>query len=92
MESIWAQGKNFRISTEYLNIASGLPLKNTPQIQERFGNSDPNACKHHGGKKGIIQKQKIFPIFRPQPRQNLPENSDAIMDVTETAQQLKQTI
>ena len=37
MESIWSQGKNFRISTEYLNIASEY-LKSTPQYKKRFGN------------------------------------------------------
>jgi ATP phosphoribosyltransferase len=42
MESIWAQGKNFRVSTEYLNIASEY-IKKIPEYKKRFGNADPEA-------------------------------------------------
>ena len=33
MESIWSQGKNFRVSTEYLNIASEY-LKKKPEYKK----------------------------------------------------------
>ena len=39
MESIWAQGRNFRVSTEYLNIASEY-LKSAP-VQKRSGTLTP---------------------------------------------------
>jgi ATP phosphoribosyltransferase len=81
MESIWAQGKNFRISTEYLNIASDY-LKNTPQYKKRFGNSDPMLVTPWW-KKGDNSKAKIFLSFGATEAKP-PENSDAIMDVTET--------
>ncbi len=40
MEYIWSQGKNFRVSTEYLNIASDY-LKAQPNYKKRFGDQDP---------------------------------------------------
>jgi ATP phosphoribosyltransferase len=81
MESIWAQGKNFRISTEYLNIASDY-LKNTPQYKKRFGNADPMLVTPWW-KKGDNPRAKIFLSFGATEAKP-PENSDAIMDVTET--------
>ena len=81
MESIWSQGKNFRISTEYLNIASDY-LKSTPQYKKRFGNADPMLVTPWW-KKGDNPKAKIFLSFGATEAKP-PENSDAIMDVTET--------
>ncbi|MGA3112671.1 MAG: ATP phosphoribosyltransferase, partial [Candidatus Bathyarchaeia archaeon] len=81
MESIWSQGKNFRISTEYLNIASDY-LKSTPQYKKRFGNADPMIVTPWW-KKGDNPKAKIFLSFGATEAKP-PENSDAIMDVTET--------
>ena len=81
MESIWSQGKNFRISTEYLNIASEY-LKSTPQYKKRFGNADPMIVTPWW-KKGDNPKAKIFLSFGATEAKP-PENSDAIMDVTET--------
>jgi ATP phosphoribosyltransferase len=81
MESIWSQGKNFRISTEYLNIASEF-LKNTPQYKKRFGDSDPMLVTPWW-KKGDNPRAKIFLSFGATEAKP-PENSDAIMDVTET--------
>jgi len=81
MESIWSQGKNFRISTEYLNIASEY-LKSTPQYKKRFGNADPMLVTPWW-KKGDNSKAKIFLSFGATEAKP-PENSDAIMDVTET--------
>ena len=81
MESIWSQGKNFRISTEYLNIASEY-LKNTPQYKKRFGDSDPMLVTPWW-KKGDNTRAKVFLSFGATEAKP-PENSDAIMDVTET--------
>ena len=81
MESIWSQGKNFRISTEYLNIASEY-LKSTPQYKKRFGDADPMLVTPWW-KKGDNPKAKIFLSFGATEAKP-PENSDAIMDVTET--------
>ena len=81
MESIWAQGKNFRISTEYLNIASEC-LKKTPEYKKRFGDADPMLVTPWW-KKGDNPRAKIFLSFGATEAKP-PENSDAILDVTET--------
>ena len=81
MESIWSRGKNFRISTEYLNIASEY-LKSTPQYKKRFGDSDP-VLVTPWWRKGDNPRAKIFLSFGATEAKP-PENSDAIMDVTET--------
>jgi ATP phosphoribosyltransferase len=81
MESIWSQGKNFRISTEYLNIASDY-LKNTAQYKKRFGSSDPMLVTPWW-KKGDNSRAKIFLSFGATEAKP-PEDSDCIMDVTET--------
>jgi ATP phosphoribosyltransferase len=81
MESIWAQGKNFRISTEYLNIASEY-LKNTPEYKKRFGNAEPMLVTPWW-RKGDNPRAKIFLSFGATEAKP-PEDSDAIMDVTET--------
>jgi ATP phosphoribosyltransferase len=81
MESIWSQGKNFRVSTEYLNIASEY-LKNTAQYKKRFGNADPMIVTPWW-KKGDNARAKIFLSFGATEAKP-PEDSDCIMDVTET--------
>jgi ATP phosphoribosyltransferase len=81
MESIWSQGKNFRVSTEYLNIASEY-LKNTPQYKKRFGGADPMMVTPWW-RKGDNPRAKIFLSFGAT-EAKVPENSDCIMDVTET--------
>jgi ATP phosphoribosyltransferase len=81
MESIWSEGKNFRISTEYLNIASEY-VKNTPQYKKRFGNADP-VMVTPWWKKGDNSRAKIFLSFGATEAKP-PEDSDCIMDVTET--------
>jgi len=81
MESIWSQGKNFRISTEYLNIASEY-LKNTVEYKKRFGNIDPMIVTPWW-RKGDNPKAKIFLSFGATEAKP-PEDSDCIMDVTET--------
>ncbi len=81
MESIWSQDKNFRISTEYLNIASEY-LRNTAQYKKRFGNADPMIVTPWW-KKGDNTRAKIFLSFGATEAKP-PEDSDCIMDVTET--------
>jgi ATP phosphoribosyltransferase len=81
MESMWAQGKNFRISTEYLNIASEY-LKSTPEYKKRFGDADPMLVTPWW-KKGDNSRAKIFLSFGATEAKP-PENCDCIMDVTET--------
>jgi ATP phosphoribosyltransferase len=81
MESVWAQGRNFRVSTEYLNIASDF-LKSTPEYKKRFGDSDPMLVTPWW-RKGDNSRAKIFLSFGATEAKP-PENSDCIMDVTET--------
>ena len=81
MESIWSQGKNFRVSTEYLNIASEY-LKNTPEYKKRFSNLEPMIVTPWW-RKGDNTRAKIFLSFGATEAKP-PENSDCIMDVTET--------
>jgi len=81
MESVWDNGRNFRVSTEYLNIASEY-LKSQPQYKERFGDADPMLVTPWW-RKGDNPRVKIFLSFGATEAKP-PENSDCIMDVTET--------
>jgi ATP phosphoribosyltransferase len=81
MEYVWSQGKNFRVSTEYLNIASEY-LKSKPEYKKRFGNADPMIITPWW-KKGDNSRAKIFLSFGATEAKP-PEDSDCIMDVTET--------
>jgi ATP phosphoribosyltransferase len=86
MEYVWSQGKNFRVSTEYLNIASEY-LKAQPNYKKRFGNQDPILVTPWW-KKGDNSRAKIFLSFGATEAKP-PENSDCIMDVTETGTTLE---
>jgi len=81
MESLWSKGKNFRVSTEYLNIASEY-IKSNPAYKKRFGDSDPMIVTPWW-KKGDNPCAKIFLSFGATEAKP-PENSDCIIDVTET--------
>ena len=81
MESLWSKGKNFRVSTEYLNIASEY-LKKSPSYQKRFGPIDPTIVTPWW-RKGENPRAKIFLSFGATEAKP-PENSDCIIDVTET--------
>src|SRR3972149_1374244 len=85
MEEIWSNGKNFRVSTEYLNIAAEY-IKNNPAYRKRFGNSEPLIVTPWW-KKGENPRAKIFLSFGATEAKP-PENSDCIMDVTETGSTL----
>jgi ATP phosphoribosyltransferase len=81
MEEVWSKGKNFRVSTEYLNIASEY-LKSFPAYKKRFGNTDPIIVTPWW-KKGDNSRAKIFLSFGATEAKP-PEDSDCIIDVTET--------
>jgi len=81
MEDVWNKGKNFRVSTEYLNIASEY-IKGQSSYRKRFGDSDPLIVTPWW-KKGDNTRAKIFLSFGATEAKP-PENSDCIIDVTET--------
>jgi ATP phosphoribosyltransferase len=85
MEDIWNKGKNFRVSTEYLNIATEY-IKSHPVYQKRFGKSEPLIVTPWW-RKGKNARAKIFLSFGATEAKP-PENSDCIMDVTETGSTL----
>jgi ATP phosphoribosyltransferase len=85
MEDMWSRGKNFRVSTEYLNIAAEY-IKNIPAYRKRFGESEPLIVTPWW-RKGENQRAKIFLSFGATEAKP-PENSDCIMDVTETGSTL----
>ena len=85
MEEVWSKGKNFRVSTEYLNIAAEY-IKNSPTYQKRFGKSEPLIVTPWW-KKGVNPRAKIFLSFGATEAKP-PENSDCIIDVTETGSTL----
>lgn len=86
MEDVWSRGKNFRVSTEYLNIASEY-IKSKPSYKKRFGDSDPMIVTPWW-RKGDNPRAKIFLSFGATEAKP-PENSDCIIDVTETGSTLE---
>jgi ATP phosphoribosyltransferase len=85
MEDVWSKDKNFRISTEYLNIASEY-IKSRPAYKKRFGKSEPLIVTPWW-RKGENPRAKVFLSFGATEAKP-PENSDCIMDVTETGSTL----
>jgi ATP phosphoribosyltransferase len=85
MEDVWSKGKNFRVSTEYLNIAAEY-IKSRPAYQKRFGKLEPLIVTPWW-RKGENPRAKIFLSFGATEAKP-PENSDCIMDVTETGSTL----
>lgn len=81
MESLWSKGKNFRVSTEYLNIASEY-IKSNIAYRKRFGEEEPLIVTPWW-RKGENPRAKIFLSFGATEAKP-PENSDCIIDVTET--------
>jgi len=86
MEALWSKGKNFRISTEYLNIAAEY-IKNNPAYRKRFGESEPLIVTPWW-RKGENPRAKIFLSFGATEAKP-PENADCIMDATETGSTLE---
>jgi ATP phosphoribosyltransferase len=85
MEEVWSKDKNFRVSTEYLNIAAEY-IKSRPAYQKRFGKSELLIVTPWW-RKGENPRAKIFLSFGATEAKP-PENSDCIMDVTETGSTL----
>jgi ATP phosphoribosyltransferase len=85
MEALWSKGKNFRVSTEYLNIAAEY-IKNNSAYRKRFGKSEPLIVTPWW-RKGENPRAKIFLSFGATEAKP-PENADCIMDVTETGSTL----
>lgn len=81
MEDLWSKGKNFRVSTEYLNIAAKY-IQNTLAYKKRFGKATPLMVTPWW-KRGENPRVKIFLSFGATEAKP-PENSDCIIDVTET--------
>lgn len=86
-QSIWDEGKTVRISTEYLNIASDY-VKSIKAYSDKFGNADPLIITPWW-KKGSNPKVSIFLSFGATEAKP-PEESDLIIDVTETGRSLQQ--
>ncbi len=85
MEEVLNKEKNFRISTEYLNIAAEY-IKSNRVYQKNFGKSEPLLVTPWW-RKGKNQRVKIFLSFGATEAKP-PENADCIMDVTETGSTL----
>jgi len=85
MENVWSSGKNFRVSTEYLNIAAAY-VKNNPAYKKRFGDAEPLIVTPWW-RKGENPRAKIFLSFGATEAKP-PENADCIIDVTETGSTL----
>lgn len=81
MEDLWSKDRNFRVSTEYLNIAAEY-IKSNPAYQKRFGDAEPLIVTPWW-RKGDNPRAKIFLSFGATEAKP-PENSDCIIDVTET--------
>ncbi len=86
MEALWSKGKNFRISTEYLNIAAEY-IKGNAAYRKRFGESEPLIVTPWW-RKGENPRVKIFLSFGATEAKP-PENADCIMDATETGSTLE---
>jgi len=87
METLWRKGKNVRVSTEYLNLASEY-VKNTPSYKKLFGDAEPLMVTPWW-RKGENPRAKIFLSFGATEAKP-PENADLIIDVTETGSTLEQ--
>jgi ATP phosphoribosyltransferase len=86
MDALWNKEKNFRISTEYLNIATEY-IKNNSAYRKRFGESEPLIVTPWW-RKGENPRAKIFLSFGATEAKP-PENADCIMDATETGSTLE---
>lgn len=86
-ESHWREGKKFRISTEYLNIASEY-LTSLPFYRDYFGEKVPKQITPWwtNGENDLASIYLSFGATEAKP----PEDADAIMDVVETGTTLDQ--
>ena len=87
LESFWREGKDVRISTEYLNTTAEY-VKANPIYTKLFEDSDPLVITPWW-RRGVNSKVSIFLSFGATEAKP-PESADAIVDVTETGTTLEQ--
>jgi len=87
LEAFISQGKNLRISAEYLNVTAEY-IKKNEAYKKLFGNLEPLIVTPWW-RKGENQKVSIFLSFGATEAKP-PEVADAIIDVTETGTSLAQ--
>jgi len=87
LEAFISQGKNVRISAEYLNVTAEY-IKKNEAYKKLFGNLEPLIVTPWW-RKGENQKVSIFLSFGATEAKP-PEVADAIIDVTETGTSLVQ--
>lgn len=82
-----SNGKTLRISTEYLNV-SASHIKQNSEYKKHFGESDPTIITPwwRKGENDKIQILLSFGATEAKP----PEDTDAIIDITETGATLEQ--
>jgi len=80
-------GKTLRISTEYLTVSASY-IKQNDEYKKHFGDADPTVITPwwRAGKNDKIQILLSFGATEAKP----PEDTDAIIDVTETGTTLEQ--
>ncbi len=87
LEGLWREGKDVRISTEYLNTTAEY-VKTSPLYRKSFGDADPLAVTPWW-RRGTNSRVSIFLSFGATEAKP-PENADAIVDVIETGTTLEQ--
>jgi ATP phosphoribosyltransferase len=87
LEKFWGEGKNVRISTEYLNTAVQYVQSNST-YQKNFGDKTPLVVTPWW-KTGDNSRVSVFLSFGATEAKP-PENADAIMEVVETGTTLQQ--
>jgi ATP phosphoribosyltransferase len=87
LENFCNEGKDVRISTEYLNTTSEY-VKANPVYTKFFGDSEPLVITPWW-RRGVNSKVRIFLSFGATEAKP-PESTDAIVDVTETGTTLEQ--
>lgn len=87
METLWTDGKDVRISTEYLNIATEYVKKN-PSYKRLFANLEPLVVTPWW-RRGENSRASIFLSFGATEAKP-PENADVIIDVIETGSTIEQ--
>lgn len=87
IENFWRQGKDIRISTEYLNITSEY-VKDNPTYRKFFEDSEPLIITPWW-RRGKNSKVSVFLSFGATEAKP-PEDADAIVDAVETGATLEQ--
>jgi ATP phosphoribosyltransferase len=87
LEAILSEGKNIRISTEYLNVTMEY-IKNNSSYREFFGGEEPLIVTPWW-RKGQNSRVTIFLSFGATEAKP-PEVADAIVDIVETGTSLEQ--